>query len=336
MDQIIISDIYANKRLDLVLAQIYTEYSRSKLQELLSQGLISLDGNSKIKGNYKLKIGNIITVDLEAIKKSKLTSETFIAENIDLDIIYQDEDIIIINKPANLVVHPAAGNWSGTLVNGLLYHFPELANLPRAGIVHRLDKDTTGLMVVARNIIAHNYLIKQLQNREVTRKYMALVNGHLITGGIVNANIARHPHNRLKMSVVDTNKFSTKPGAVDESIEENSKYNGKEAITHYKIIKKYPKHSLLELKLETGRTHQIRVHMAHIGYPVVGDSLYGRAYAAPKNATSEEDVLTWRNFNRQALCAVELGFIHPKTKEYNSWKIDIPMDMQGLLNILNK
>ena len=331
MEKITITDNHANKRLDVVLADIYTEYSRSKLQTLLGSGLISVDGNFKVKGNLRVKPGNLITVDKAAIDQLKTTNENYQAQEMELNIVYQDSDVIIINKPANLVVHPAAGNWTGTLVNGLLYHFPELANLPRAGIVHRLDKDTTGLMVVARNLIAHNHLVKQLQSRDVTRKYVALVNGHLITGGIVNANINRHPHNRLKMAVVDESKFSIKDGATDESI----RPTGKEAITHYKILKKYLKHTLLELKLETGRTHQIRVHMAHIGYPVVGDSLYGRAYAPPKIAM-QEDLESWQTFKRQALCAVELGFIHPKTNEPVSWTINLPSDIQKLLDILDK
>lgn len=331
METLIISDSQAQKRLDVVLAEAYTEYSRSKLQNLLSSGLISLDGNSKPKGNQKLKPGNVITINKSAIDELSISQENYQPENLDLNIVYSDDDIIIVNKQSNLVVHPAAGNWTGTLVNGLLYHFPELAKLPRAGVVHRLDKDTTGLMVVARNLKAHTNLVKQLQAREVTRKYMALVNGHLITGGTVTANIARHPHNRLKMAVVDTNRFCTKDGADDESITAH----GKEAITYYKVVKKYPKHTLCELKLETGRTHQIRVHMAHIGYPVVGDGLYGRAYAAPK-IQSEDDLNTWQSFKRQALTAVELGFIHPTLNNYVSWNIELPNDLQNLLDILDK
>lgn len=332
METLIISDSQAQKRLDVVLAEVYSEYSRSKLQTLLTKGLVSVDGSFKIKGNLKVKLGNVIEINKSAIDGLKVTNENYQPEPQDLDVVYQDDDVIIINKPANLVVHPAAGNWTGTLVNGLLYNFPELAKLPRAGIVHRLDKDTTGLMVVARNLIAHTKLIKQLQARTVTRKYVALVNGHLITGGVINANISRHPHNRLKMAVVDPHKFCVKDG-VDE--EESITSHGKEAITQYKVLKKYPKHTLIELKLETGRTHQIRVHMAHLGYPVVGDSLYGRAYAAPKTETQEEAAI-WQAFKRQALTAVELGFIHPKTDEYVSWKIDLPRDMQGLLAILDK
>ncbi len=206
--QYVVTESQANKRLDRVLAEAYSQYSRSKLQDWLANGLISLDGKMNCKGNLKVKPGNIISIDDHVITNLKNTSEDYVAEPIELDIIYQDDDIIIINKPANLVVHPAAGNWTGTLVNGLLHHFPELAKLPRAGVVHRLDKDTTGLMVVARNLIAHHSLVKQLQDRLVNRKYCGLVNGHFITGGIVNAPIGRSLNNRLKMAVNTNTEFN--------------------------------------------------------------------------------------------------------------------------------
>lgn len=311
----IVTEAQAHRRLDQLLAETYTQYSRSKLQNWLANGLIFVDGASRCKGNLKVKVGSYIEID-STISDFKNTTENFLPEAIDLDIIYSDEDIIIVNKPAGLVVHPAAGNWTGTLVNALLYHFPELSNLPRAGVVHRLDKDTTGLMVIARNLSAHYNIIRQLQDRKVNRKYLALVNGHLITGGRVDANIGRSLSNRLKMAV-------------------NNIASGKEAITKYKILKKYSKHTLLELQLETGRTHQIRVHMSYLGYPIVGDSLYGRAYAPPQRVTDDEAII-WRNFKRQALTAVELGFKHPTTDQEMSWRIDLPYDMQELVNILDK
>lgn len=316
-----------NMRLDQVLAEIYTDYSRSRLQQWLASGYITLDGVTckKATAKVKVKAGTIIGVDKALLERKGLfkinsDDDRIQPENIALDIVYQDEDIIIINKPNNLVVHPGAGNRSGTLVNGLLYHFPELASLPRAGIIHRLDKNTTGLMVVARNDAAHFSLVKQLQKRTVTRKYVALVNGLLISGGTLESNIGRHKTNRLKM-------------AVHADDEENIR--SKPAITHYRILKKYPRHTLIEVSLETGRTHQIRVHMSYKGYPLVGDSLYGRVYAVPKEFTSEQQEY-WCHFKRQALAAVELGFEHPSSKEYVSFNIDIPEDMQGLITILDE
>lgn len=319
MIQLLVQEHQNNKRLDQVLAELLHDYSRSKLQQWLSDGLISLNGATHCKGKIRVKSGNIISINQAtldrqlAIEREQNTNK---AEEIELNIIYQDQDIIIINKQDNLVVHPGAGNRNGTLVNGLLYHFPELANLPRAGIVHRLDKDTSGLLVIARNFAAHHSLIKQLQARTVNRKYIALVNGHLISGGKVDVAIGRHGTNRTKMTVLDEDH----PRA-------------KSALTHYSILKKYPKHTLLELQLATGRTHQIRVHMAHIGYPIVGDAVYGRSYAAPK-ACSYQQLETWQSFKRQALTAVELGFIHPGTKEEVSWRIDVPQDIQNLITIL--
>jgi 23S rRNA pseudouridine1911/1915/1917 synthase len=319
MIQLLVQEHQNDKRLDQVLAELLQDYSRSKLQQWLADGLISLNGETHCKGKIKVKTGSIITIDQVmfdrqfAIERELNTNKP---EVIDLNIVHQDKDVIIINKQDNLVVHPGAGNRNGTLVNGLLYHFPELANLPRAGIVHRLDKDTSGLLVVARNFAAHNSLIKQLQERTVTRKYIALVNGHLISGGKVEHAIGRHPTNRTKMTVLDEDH----PRA-------------RSALTYYSIVKKYPKHTLLELQLETGRTHQIRVHMAHIGYPIVGDAVYGRSYAAPK-ACNPQQLEVWQAFKRQALTAVELGFIHPGTKEEISWRVEIPTDMQNLITIL--
>ena len=235
------------------------------------------------------------------------------AEEIPLDIVYEDEHILVINKPVNLVVHPAAGNRSGTLLNGLLFHCPDLINVPRAGIVHRLDKDTTGLMVVAKTLEAHADLVAQLQERTVSREYEAVVAGVMTGGGKVEAPIGRHPRQRQKMAVVE--------------------FGGKEAITHYRVVKRYPNHTHVRLKLETGRTHQIRVHMAHIGYALVGDSTYAGRMKIPKNLSKEQlDLL--RNFGRQALHAAQLGLIHPATDEYMEWQVPRPADMQALLDLL--
>lgn len=316
--QLIVSEQQADKRLDQVLSESYPAYSRNKLQDWLKAGFVTFNGVVGCKGKQRVKPGQIITINQDAIDKVSFDKSVYQPENIELNIVYEDQDILIINKPSNLVVHPGAGNWSGTLVNGLLYHFPKLQKLPRAGVVHRLDKDTTGLMVVARNEVAHASLVKQLQARQVNRTYNALVYGHMITSGTVNAAIGRHPTNRLKMAVLPDDSARAKP-----------------AITHYKILKKYHKHTLLELKLETGRTHQIRVHMAHIGYTIVGDSLYGRLYATP-NFSATEDVALWQSFRRQALSAVELGFVHPGTNQYVQWRVAPPKDMQNLIDLLNK
>ena len=331
----IVSDELSNKRLDQALANIYTQYSRSRLQLWLAQGLVSVDGVVSSKGKIKVKTGNVITVDPIALQKQGLLQfdhdkNDFQPEDLFLDIIYQDDDIIVINKPANLVVHPAAGNHTGTLVNGLIYHFPELATMPRAGVVHRLDKDTTGLMVVARNLQAHYSLIKQLQAREVTRRYIALVNGHVIAGDTIENYMGRHKSNRLKMAVIDEDDVYGDDFYIDQ---EQKAGRAKIAITHYRVLKKYKKHSLLDVKLSTGRTHQIRVHMSFIGYPIVGDKLYGRNYALPKEF-SENEQIEWQSFNRQALAAVEVVFIHPATDEYVYWEIDLPEDMLALVSIL--
>lgn len=328
MEQVIITEelsSLANNRLDKVLASIFTDYSRSQIKKCIDKKLITVNGSFDISAKDKVALGSIIKLDRQNLEQNldqiNFENNIFIPENISLNIIYQDEDVIIINKPDNLVVHPAAGNWSGTLVNGLVYHFPELSSLPRAGIIHRLDKDTTGLMVVARNLKAHNSLVQQLQNREVSRKYLAIVYGNLITSGYVEEYMGRHPTNRLKMAVLDSEN-------------KHAKY----AKTYYKILKKYKKHTLLELKLETGRTHQIRVHMAHLGYPIIGDALYSNFRGAPKEFNSEDSIV-YNNFKRQALSAVELGFKHPSTNKQVSWQInnnDLPIDIKQIIDILDK
>lgn len=277
-------------RLDQALAQLFPEYSRERLKSWLLSGQCHVNGvilrpKDKILGGEEV----IINAQLEQ-------EVVWQAENLPLDIIYADEDILIINKPINMVVHPAAGNRAGTLVNALLNYAPELQHVPRAGIVHRLDKDTSGLLVVARNLTAHTSLIEQLQARSFTRIYETVVHGIFLAGSTIDQPIGRHPKDRKRMAVVA---------------------DGKTAITHYRVLNRFKKHTHLQVQLETGRTHQIRVHMAHVKHPIVGDRVYaGRVQ---------------HNFPRQALHARCLGLTHPTTGEYMEWEVELPADMQGLL-----
>jgi 23S rRNA pseudouridine1911/1915/1917 synthase len=237
------------------------------------------------------------------------------AEDIPLNVVYEDDDILVINKPAGLVVHPAAGNYSGTLLNALLYRYPGIENVPRAGIVHRLDKDTTGLMVVAKTLQAQTQLVNQLQDRSMGREYEAITMGVMTGGGVVEAPIARHPTQRTKMSVAPEGM-------------------GKEAITHYRVLNKFNAHTHIRCKLETGRTHQIRVHMSHIGYPLVGDQTYFGRFRLPKGISLNlrQELQT---FQRQALHARELSLWHPTTDEYMTWDVELPEDFEKLLQSLS-
>ena len=235
-------------------------------------------------------------------------------ENIPLNVVYSDEHIIVINKPAGLVVHPGAGNATGTLMNALLFHFPELRLLPRAGIVHRLDKDTSGLLVIARSLPAHKTLIEALSDRDMHREYMAVAQGLLVAGGMVDLPIGRHPRERTRMAVTES---------------------GREAITHYRVAEKFRQHTLLRVQLETGRTHQIRVHMSHIKLPLVGDPDYGGRLRLPKGASAEL-VEALRGFRRQALHAARLELEHPATGELMAWEAPIPEDMQALILLLRE
>jgi len=235
----------------------------------------------------------------------------WLAEQIALDIIFEDEQIVVINKPAGMVVHPGAGNSRGTLSNALLYYLPELATVPRAGIVHRLDKDTSGLLVVAKTLSAHKHLVEQLQLRSVTREYLAFCYGVMTAGGTVDAPIGRHPTNRLRMAVRE---------------------DGKPAITHYRVKQRYRAHTLVNVNLETGRTHQIRVHMSYIHYPLVGDFVYGGRLRIPPDC-DDAFAQVLRDFKRQALHAAALGLIHPKTGEVMQWQAPVPDDMAALINL---
>lgn len=299
----------AGSRLDQVAAQLFPDYSRARLQLWIKSGELTVDGAVK-KPREKLYSGEMLRLQAEVENEDRWE-----AENIALEIIYEDEALLVINKPAGLVVHPAAGHASGTLLNAILAHIPDSASVPRAGIVHRLDKDTSGLMVVAKTLAAQNHLVNQLQARTVSREYEAVAFGSLTGGGKVVADIGRHSQQRKKMAVV----------AADSG--------GKEAITHYRLIKRFKNHSHIRCMLETGRTHQIRVHMAHIKHALVGDPVYAGRPRLPKGA-SEELINALRGFGRQALQARRLSLVHPLTEEEISWEVPLAEDMVALLAVL--
>ena len=291
----------AGLRLDQAVAQLLPNVSRSRITAFIKEGLVLVDGAT---ATPKQKIGGLehVLVTLRARDEDL----AFQPEPMALQIVHQDDAVIVINKPPGLVVHPAAGNWSGTLLNGLLHHDPALARVPRAGIVHRLDKDTSGLMVVARTEAAQLDLVRQLQARTVGREYVALAQGRVPHDGTVDAPLGRHPRVRTKMAVVPEER------------------GGKLAITHYKVIERMALHTLVECRLETGRTHQIRVHMQSIGFPLEGDTIYGaRNVAAMLHAVQA--------FNRQALHARRLAFVHPLTGKPVAFEAPLPADMQQLI-----
>ena len=294
-------------RLDQALATMFPDYSRVRLQRWIKDGHVTVNG-AKLRAKDTVHGGERVALTVELQEET-----TWRPQAIPLDIVYEDEALLIINKPAGLVVHPGAGNMDGTLSNALLHYAPELESVPRAGIVHRIDKDTTGLLVVARNLIAQKSLTEQLEARAFDRHYQAVCMGVMTAGGTVNAPIGRHPINRLRQAVVS---------------EGSSK--GKEAITHYRVAERFRAHTFVNVQLETGRTHQIRVHMAHINYPLVGDPVYSGRLRIPPNISPEFDKVL-RNFKRQALHAATLGFVHPLTGEHVSWQADLPDDMQQLL-----
>jgi 23S rRNA pseudouridine1911/1915/1917 synthase len=299
---------HAGMRLDQALALVLPAYSRSRLQQWLKAGRLRVDGRIW-RPRDPVSGGETVCGEWA------LEPETgAVAQNIPLDIRYQDADLLVLDKPAGLVVHPAAGNWDGTLVNALLHHAPELATLPRAGLVHRLDKDTTGLLVVARSLRAHAALVEQLQARRIEREYLAVIHGVPVAGGTVDAPIGRHPVDRQRMAVT--------PG-------------GKPAVTHYRVLRRFRAHALLRVKLETGRTHQIRVHMAHVRFPLLGDPVYGGRPRLPPNA-SPLCVEAIQNFRRQALHAERLALTHPITGEQLEWRAEIPADLVELLNALSE
>jgi 23S rRNA pseudouridine1911/1915/1917 synthase len=294
-------------RLDQAAAQLFPAYSRSRLQEWIKTGAILVNGQ---RCRPRDKVSEGASVQIDAVLEAEVGWES---QDIALDIVYEDDAILVINKPAGLVVHPAAGHAEGTLVNALLSHAPELALLPRAGIVHRLDMETSGLLVVARSLPAHHHLVEQLQARSVKREYCAICIGAMTGGGTVDASMGRHPRQRKKMAVLAV--------------------GGKQAITHYRLAQRFGHHTRITVNLETGRTHQIRVHMAHRHYPLVGDPLYGGRPRIPKGA-SDRLIDTLRNFPRQALHARSLGFVHPDSQEWVQFECALPDDIRSLIAVL--
>ena len=293
-----LDDDVCGDRLDKVIAKLIPQFSRSRLQQWIASGHVTVDGVPS-KGKMTVLGGEEVIVYPQPAPEDT----AFLPEKMDLDIVFEDKHIMVINKPAGLVVHPAAGNWSGTLLNGLLDHFPAISGVPRAGIVHRLDKDTSGLMVVAKSLEAQTDLVRQLQARTVKREYLALVWGKPNLTGTIDLPMARHPRDRIKMAV------SESPSA-------------KPAVTHFQRLAAGVLDgkavTLVACQLETGRTHQIRVHMAHLGFPLVGDVLYGKQHLASY-------------FNRQALQARRVGLQHPKTQKDCLWQVELAQDIADLL-----
>lgn len=303
----ILTEEFAGKRLDVVVAELFSDYSRSRLKIWIEQGQVLVNGK-KAKPKTKMSGDEELQLTVQTIE-----SETScVAEDIPLNIVHQDESIIIVNKPVGMVVHPAAGHYSGTLQNALLYFDESLAAIPRAGIVHRIDKDTSGLMVVARNLSAHNYLVNQIQKHEVVREYQAVIHGVLTSGGTVDQPIGRHPRDRIRMAVRE---------------------NGREAVTHYRLLERFREHSHIKVQLETGRTHQIRVHMSHIRHPIVGDPVYAGRQRVPAGA--QADLLAYlQSFKRQALHAWRLSFVHPENGDDVLYEAPLPEDMLQLIGLL--
>ncbi len=305
---ITVDELHAGKRLDQILAEVFPDYSRSQLQKWLKQGYVTVD-TQIIKGKQKL-IGN----ELIELQVNIETQTEWHAEDIPLDIIYEDDTVIVVNKPVGMVVHPGAGNTSGTLSNALLHHYPDIKSVPRAGIVHRLDKDTSGLLVAAKTLKAHTSLVEQLQNRTVKREYEAVTSGVITAGATIDKPIGRSPHHRTKMAINE---------------------QGKPGITHFNVLEKYRAHTRIRCKLETGRTHQIRVHMLHINAPLLGDQTYNPRLRLP-NGASDDLIAMLRAFKRQALHAYQLGFVHPDTGKDVSFKAKPPEDMQELIKVLRE
>lgn len=298
----------AGRRLDQTLALMFPQYSRSRLTGWIRQGAVRID-DEDAKPRQLVHGGEQVSIEAELVAETASRPQA-----IALDIRYQDADLLVLAKPAGLVVHPGAGNPDGTLLNALLYHDPALVELPRAGIVHRLDKDTSGLMVVARSLPAHTALVAMLARHDVQRQYEAVVLGTLIAGSTVDEPLGRHTHDRLRQAVRDEER-------------------GKRAVTHYRVRERFHAHTVVQCNLETGRTHQIRVHMAHIGHALVGDALYAGGLKLPRGA-SPMLVDALRGFRRQALHAERLAFTHPVTGESLSFEAERPPDMQALIDAL--
>ena len=301
-----IPDSLSGQRLDQALAQMFPEYSRSRLKAWILDGQVTVDTRT-LRPRDAVTGGEQVMLNPQA--EAQVTSEP---EVIALDVAWEDDALLVVNKPVGLVVHPGAGNLRGTLMNGLLHHAPALKDLPRAGIIHRLDKDTSGLLLVGKTLAAHTALVRALADREISRHYLAICNGVLTGGGTIDAAIGRHPADRRKMSIRE---------------------DGKPAVTHYRVIERFRAHTYIKVELETGRTHQIRVHMAYRRHPLLGDATYGGRLQLPRGA-SDNLVQALRNFRRQALHATRLGFSHPTTGEALDIQSDPPADFAGLLDTL--
>lgn len=301
-----LDETYLGQRIDQVAATIWSDFSREKLKQWLKEGHLLVNGNS-VKPKYKCEGFELLTLEVELEAQTRS-----LPEDIPLDIVYVDDDIIVVNKPVGMVVHPGAGNSSGTLVNALLHHYPKSAELTRAGLVHRIDKDTSGLLVIAKNLEAQFSLSKQLAKKTVYRVYDLIVYGNVIAGGTVDEPIKRHPVDRVKMAVL--------PG-------------GKDAVTHYNVKERFQHFTRIQARLETGRTHQIRVHFSYIGFGLVGDPVYMPRVRVPAGATELLDE-TLRGFRRQALHAAELGLKHPRTGEEMLFKAPWPADLATLVDVL--
>jgi len=308
--KLIIPTTFFGSRLDAVLSNLLPEFSRSKIQSMIKNDFILLNGlnvsqNYKVVGGEEIMINGVIEDEIDVV-----------AQNIPLEIIYEDDDILVLNKPNNLVVHPGSGNTNGTLLNGLIHYNKNLEKLPRGGIVHRLDKDTTGLMVVAKNEESQNNLINQLQSKTVYREYRAIVWGQIWQNKVINKPIGRHPRQRTKMAV--------------------TKVNGKSAETSFEVLERFNYHTYVRCLLKTGRTHQIRVHMLDNNSPIVGDKDYGLKKIIPTKKMSDDLLKEIKIFDRQALHAISLGLVHPKTNKEMKWTIDLPEDMKVLLSSIRK
>ncbi len=295
-------------RLDVALQKMLPEHSRSRLQAWIKEQLVTID-NQATTAKTKVWGGEQVIVMQQVAPET----HAYIAENIPLDIIYEDDHILVINKPAGMVVHPAIGNWSGTLLNALLHHYPTIKEVPRCGIVHRLDKDTSGLLVVAKTLAAQTSLVRQLQARTVKREYRAIVWGQIWRNGVVDQPIGRDPRSRTKMSI---NRM------------------GKPAVTRYEVLERFSVHTYLRCNLETGRTHQIRVHMQFLKAPIVGDNVYGFRGIIPIRAMTMTLRDAVDDFQRQALHAIKLGLIHPATEEFMEWQIELADDMKAMLEAM--
>jgi 23S rRNA pseudouridine1911/1915/1917 synthase len=296
----------AGRRLDAALAALLPQYSRTRIQRWIDAGAVLINGLS-------VRARDVVVGGETATVEARITAETGVkAEKLPLDVVHQDAAIIVINKPPGLVVHPGAGNREHTLQNALLAHDKLLKNVPRAGLVHRIDKDTSGLLVVARTLEAHGALVGALGAHEIEREYLAICTGAMTGGGTVDEPIGRHRTQRIKMAV---------------------RRDGREAVTHYRIEKRFRAHTLSRVRLETGRTHQIRVHLAHIGYPIVGDPVYGGRKKLPAGATPEL-IAALNEFQRQALHAAKLSFAHPKSGKPVTYEAPLPDDLRGLLDAL--